>query len=541
MIRRIAVFVGTVQLSSRPECPTTGDPVKCHEWCNKEGVRPEGMDLLYGVRGGSACTDNQDESEFPNCICYDENHEKVLAECKIQCAPLKRAEVSSERANETEEKYKGPLTDEVTTRYWFYDTKLGEGFNLQREVFTRAAWVVYKMNQNLDERCPGKNTGTCARWTLVLPPWCWVAHWRKVTDEEDLLPWSHFFSTKGFEEAPIPIIEYNEYEKLHGNEVDLVITYTTLDGMGTAGFAGEYKEFAGWTETISECTSRYREVPEYKKEADGTFNVVYSGRCPGGVRTKNFRCGILKSPFPETVIDMMDNVVARNQRSVLIKNYDYLVSPDALTLDKLKLREAMFYKDQLRKIGDDLITEKFKDQPYLSCHLRRTDFLRARKDTTPINFKGPVDRIKEVMEERGLKHVFIATDASKEEKEEIRELLPHAVFFEQKLEHVNFNPIVESWIAIRGEYFIGTIESRFTMSIQLERSFYGHSIDTSSEEFCGPKREGKNKDSKMCTAPNYRHSTQSKGVREGYCSSKFGKGGQGEEGKVHVGQGKDEL
>jgi len=540
MIRRIAICVTAVQVGHateaeqpRPDCPTTGDLLKCNEWCNKEGVKPVGIETAYGVRGGPPCTDSQDISTFPNCICYDEGHQNIIAKCKIMCAALKQAEVSSERANETEASYRGPLTDDITTRYWLYDTKLGEGFNLQREVFSRAAWAVYKMNEQIEERCDQKNTGTCARWTLVLPPWCWVAHWR--TDGQDPLPWSYFFDMKGFKEAPIPIIEFEDYEKMHGNEVDMVITYTTLDGIGTAGFAGEYKEFSGWAETLSECKSKYREIPDYQKQSNDVFNVVYSGHCPGGVKTKNFRCGVLKSPFPETVVDMMDSVVAKNQRSVLVKNYDYLLSPDDASLDSLKLREAMFYTDKLREIGDDFITEKFMDQPYLSCHLRRTDFLRARKDTTPENFTEPMHRVKEVMEERGLKHVFIATDASEKEKDELRELVPEVVFFEQKLDHINFNPIVESWIAVRGNYFIGTIESRFTMSIQLERSFYGHNRSTSFEEFCGPKKdEKKMKDSKTCVAPSYRHSDR-EGVREGYCT-KYGKE---ESGKVR--KRKDEL
>eukprot|EP00439_Symbiodinium_sp_Y106_P046551 s5758_g5.t3 len=62
------------------------------------------------------------------------------------------------------------------------------------------------------------------------------------------------------------------------------------------------------------------------------------------------------------------------------------------------------------------------------------------------------------------------------------------------------NAIVETWIAARADFFVGTIESRFTMSIQLERSFLGKPHRTSEQEFCKEYKRGKS-----CLAPSYRH------------------------------------
>lgn len=63
-------------------------------------------------------------------------------------------------------------------RRWFlYDTKVGEGFNLQREVFPRAAWIVDQLNKRIKERCEGdspefkEGAPECVKWGLVLPPW----------------------------------------------------------------------------------------------------------------------------------------------------------------------------------------------------------------------------------------------------------------------------------------------------------------------------------------------------------------------------------
>mmetsp|Transcript_15601 Transcript_15601/g.38485 ORF Transcript_15601/g.38485 Transcript_15601/m.38485 type:complete len:98 (-) Transcript_15601:1333-1626(-) len=57
------------------------------------------------------------------------------------------------------------------TRYLLYDAKLGEGFNLQKEIFIRAAWLAEALNSE----CASED---CPRWIVVLPPWCFLAHWR---------------------------------------------------------------------------------------------------------------------------------------------------------------------------------------------------------------------------------------------------------------------------------------------------------------------------------------------------------------------------
>jgi hypothetical protein len=67
-------------------------------------------------------------------------------------------------------------------RWFLYDTKMGEGFSLQREVFPRAAWAVDELNKRVKERCSQEAIDNlrqdCLFWGLVLPPWCYVSHWR---------------------------------------------------------------------------------------------------------------------------------------------------------------------------------------------------------------------------------------------------------------------------------------------------------------------------------------------------------------------------
>merc|ERR1712241_1347136 len=67
-------------------------------------------------------------------------------------------------------------------------------------------------------------------------------------------------------------------------------------------------------------------------------------------------------------------------------------------------------------------------------------------------------------------------------------------------DHPGKKAAAEMWIAARADFFIGSIESRFTMWIQLERGFLGKPKDTSEQEFCKEYKDAKQR----CLAPKYR-------------------------------------
>merc|ERR1712048_129379 len=87
----------------------------------------------------------------------------------------------------------GSATAATTTRYFLYDVKYGEGFNLQREVYPRAGWIVAQLNKAVEKKCGKKVEGPCARWKLVLPPWCRVVHW---WSDSKHMPWGTFFDSE---------------------------------------------------------------------------------------------------------------------------------------------------------------------------------------------------------------------------------------------------------------------------------------------------------------------------------------------------------
>ena len=60
--------------------------------------------------------------------------------------------------------------------------------------------------------------------------------------------------------------------------------------------------------------------------------------------------------------------------------------------------------------------------PYIAVHLRRKDFLYARKKELP-SLIGAAKEIKKQMEIYGVNKVFIATDGVQGEREEMKKLL----------------------------------------------------------------------------------------------------------------------
>jgi len=188
--------------------------------------------------------------------------------------------------------------------------------------------------------------------------------------------------------------------------------------------------------------------------------------------------------------------------SVLVKGYDYLLSPESEELDKLGLRDSMFWNKELRGAGDDFITSKFGAKPYIAAHCRRTDFLRVRTKTVP-TADTIADQLNDLLKETGYDQVFIATDAPNDLRDDLQKQVKGTVFFYdtssggQSFDLPGKQAAVEMWIAARADNFIGSIESRFTMWIQLERHFLGKPKETSERELC--------KDSeKKCSSPKHR-------------------------------------
>lgn len=298
-------------------------------------------------------------------------------------------------------------------------------------------------------------------------------------------------------------MESDEYVKLVGAQrVDLSILYAT-EKKSDAKLDGGEGGFLGWAENPEQCETKYRKKPEVRSLETGDLSMEYAGQCEGGIISKQVKCGVLDGPWPKGVVDML-MAVDKNVSSVYIKGYDYLLAPDNKELDELGLRDSMLFSEEIRGAGDEFILSAFGGRKYLAAHCRRTDFLKVRQKTTP-SADVIAARINVVLAETGIDQVFIATDAPSDLREDLQRQVKATVRFyagngARSFAHPGKQAAAEIWIAARADFFIGTIESRFTMWIQLERGFLGKPKETSEQEFC---KEYKDENQK-CIAPHYR-------------------------------------
>lgn len=497
-------------------CPTDPGIESCKAWC--QGVASDSAQLHATFAGKSCSEKPQSISDQPACTCYDSEYKVQLAMCIAPCKGGKEPTPKSqgETCKAGDGKCAAGSAGETTSpRFVLYDTKYGEGFNLQREVYPRAGWVVAEVNKALDAKCGAKLDGECARFVLVLPPWCQVVHWWTGPDH---VYWRTFFDSKALKGSKVPVIEFDEYvEIVKGQKVDMAVSLETdnLKSQKETMKNGRGK-FLGFAKSVSDCKTKYVKPLEFQKLPSGDLQIVYAGHCDGAIATKELKCAALDGPWPEGVVDLILTLKPKVQ-SILLKNYDYLLAPDNEKLDALGLRESMLFAPDLRDVAERFIQKAFKGNKYLAAHCRRTDFLRAREKTTP-DVSNIAMKLNEVLEQEGIQQVFIATDAQDDLRSELQKQVKASVVFYDsangaiKFDHKGKQAIVETWIAARADFFLGTVESRFTMSIQLERSFLGKPHRTSEQEFCKVYSAG----GKPCLAPKYRHTPRRGSHREQY-------------------------
>lgn len=458
----------------------------------------------------------------PQCMCYDSSHENVLKSCKSACPRENSEDLGAELDESTcsgKDSESGTCKAGSPRRFLLYDVKMGEGFNLQREIFPRVGHVVAEINKATKKRCGGTfSTGRCAEWTLVLPPWCTLVHW--WTDGK-LVPWQEFFDLDSLRSIKVPLLEFHEYVNIIGEPYVDIAASLTDDRVPKAQRYGQKGGFYGWTTELETC----KDLVTYNEEKSRNLvRVSYAGDCDGGILAQQYRCGAFAQFSTRDFVDMA-STLAQNVTSVLLKKADSVSPPDVGELDELGLRESMYFSEPLRLAGDEFIQSHIHGHRYLAVHCRRTDFLKARTATTP-GVKATALQINALLREQGLDQTFISTDAPDELRATFKEQIIGEVHFldeapdiATRFTHPGKKAIVEMWIAGRADVFLGTQNSRFTMHIQLERSWLGKTVESSSRELC--KTAGTSTDRRIssardsdvpkCIAPKYRHAR--KGAR----------------------------
>ena len=109
--------------------------------------------------------------------------------------------------------------------------------------------------------------------------------------------------------------------------------------------------------------------------------------------------------------------------------------------------------------------------------------------TTP-DITNAAAQLNEWAKKVGAKAVFIATDGTDKDIKLLKSKVQNVHVLRGKggkFGHPGLNAVIEQWITILADHFIGTQESRFTQSIQEDRDLLGHPQDSTWHHFCGNK------------------------------------------------------
>lgn len=469
-------------------CPKDANLWNCVDWCKI--VAPGSA----GTFGGEVCAHLGNDawstpSLWPRCQCYGENFERVLEECSSPCPRPNVADLDDDDEEICTVSGAGCLVADTTERYLLYDVKIGEGFNLQREIYPRVGTLVWSLNERVKIKCAGKfGKGHCSPWTLVLPPWCRLAHWRSNSTR---IPWKRFFDTEALRSSEVRVLEFEEFAGIVGGaQVDVAVTLTD-ERVAEQERHNQRGGFYGWAIDLNVCKDASHHVWNGPATSNAyQWTIPYSGDCDGGLQAKEARCGIVSSRMFRDVVDMLLGI-SNNVTSVILRHCDNLAPPENNEMDALGLRESMLFSSHIREAGNDFIKTVIGSKPFLAVHCRRTDFIQARAKTTP-DHASLTFQINAALKMLGYSTVFVATDAVAELQTVLEQGINGRVIFPPDLSgfaaHSIHHPgelaAFEMWVAAQANHFVGTKESRFTSHVQLERSWLGHPASTSIQEFC---------------------------------------------------------
>lgn len=393
---------------------------------------------------------------------------------------------ASVRGEESEEKR--------PKRYLLYDTNPGEGFNLRRDVYMRVANLVNDLRNHETNKWD---------WVLVLPPWGRIGyHWRERGMEQSRIKWDKFFDVEQLG-LYIPVMELEEYFEEIGEQKIEEIWYLQryAEGWGS-----------GWQERHHErdCI----DPQQYQTDKDRKFRGWFFGY--DATHAEKFKCVSVQG-FASILVEPLNggNTTAT---SVMLDRAESLLHKYYGQYDFWAARRSMIFSSELRQIAanfrlNNLDSNDVDDKtdiwglswneverdsakkeafggPYIGVHLRRKDFLYARKEELP-SLEGAVAEIKAKMEQFNVNKVFIGTDGVDGEREQLKKMLGKGVVFfynptvdEEKVLKKGGVAIIDQIICANARYFVGSKESTFTFRIQEEREIMGFDPATTFDRLC---------------------------------------------------------
>ncbi|KAF2365376.1 GDP-fucose protein O-fucosyltransferase [Trinorchestia longiramus] len=377
-------------------------------------------------------------------------------------------------------------------KFLLYSVNYGEGFNLRRDVYIRFATLIHILN----ERRKKFNE----EWILVLPPWHNIYHWFNSRADPPTA-WSQFFDLKSLNRY-IPVVELEQYINDVGSQVDNVYILQ------------HYAE--GWGQHWEE---KYEERPCIEKHEfrhiESSYEVAVAGRL---LRAGKVQCvsvqGTATTLLPLLSSTMLSTYIARGETIMHEKfgELEYWRARRSMRFAAHLVEAAQQYRHAVLNSTDDADgVTVFPDWtlqkrapraptggPYLGVHWRRQDYLRARPGQVP-TVQHTARQLRRLLRTLAISHLYLATDATEEEVEELRGLLKPAElhrYSDAALPDVQQQPlsdgslaIIDQIIASHAMYFIGSHESTFSFRIQEEREIMGFPPDSTFNRLCGSEEK----------------------------------------------------
>jgi len=371
------------------------------------------------------------------------------------------------------------------TRFLIYDVNGGEGFNLRRDVYIRAANLVKYMNDRGED------------WILVLPPWRHLYHWQSQNVEQEALPWRAFFDIVSMNYY-VPVMEFEDFMKYLGYQG---IDYILYLQRHPEGFSKGWKELI----EIDRCSDRFHYHLDEKNNFRGYFWNLRD------VFAKKHDCVSVQG-HATILADFLKELDAK---SVFIERFEQVLHIQYGSLDFFKARRSLVFAYHLRDAGNKFrmkylqsndeddgthYEDDWREQipvdghsnggPFIGVHLRRGDFARARSETVPTIEEVGLE-IAKVLKKYKLRKVYLSTDGTDVDIEQLKSYFKGEVhrFPRTKGTLNKFKDggiaIIDQWIVAHARYFIGTCESTFSFRIHEERDILGFHEDTTYNCVCG--------------------------------------------------------
>lgn len=368
-------------------------------------------------------------------------------------------------------------TSSTIFKYLLYDVSAHEGFNLRRDVYMRLAVFIKHLNKGP------------IKWQLVLPSWNQLPHWKSQrAGNQRQLPWGLFFDLNSLR-SYIPVIEaYEFFEDNRNVPLDQVFILQHYSDLWSENFTWDDK----WD--VEECRkpSKFR----FSRTKPG----MYTGSALGfhNIYAKNIQC----VSFQGTAKLLNDIFGAFNVNFVLIEHAEIVLHDYYGSAEYWECRRSMKFSNDLINQARNFIQFTFNStqetrvgDPYICVHFRRQDYVQSRPTQVPsVSFTAY--QIKKKLEELDLNSVFVATDTTDDEFQDLRrKLFPFKTIRYEPSQAVLQKykdggvAIIEQIICSHARYFIGSIESTFSFRIQEERELLKMNPDTTFNRLCGDTEE----------------------------------------------------